>query len=1083
MILYFLPAAFALALIIGIYSLYDNRKVLKTNILIYLFSAVSMIWTASVWICFMDFAPSFRRAGLFAAEAATASMLPVITSILASKERSLKIGRYGEWIVLALYGFFMLFHCFGFFVTMEIQDGKALIVSGSDLIFYVYLAYHVLTVIFWVVLMFIMAYKSGFKREKVYAFLFFPLFGIGLYLFILRFTYPASRLGGCFAQTIVLVLCYVFSKQFNVRVVSETQVAGLMFSTVGTNYLFAGLQGDIFYANNSALDFFGMSLEAIQGKHLGDLFIFEKEPGTFGRRREQANVQDEYRAQAVYSGALCHISIIYRWDNWDELFCVIIKVEDITEREQLIRQMEQAKQKAEDAARAKNIFLANTSHEIRTPMNAILGMVELILRHEINQEVYEHAISIKQAGTSLLTIINDVLDFSKIESGKLDIVPSEYRFSSLINDCVSIIRMRITEKPLLFIVDIDAKLPDELIGDVVRVRQVMINLLSNAVKYTNKGHIIFSVTGEILPSAAEFFDTKETDDSAVASIEDGYEQIILTVKVSDTGVGIKEEDICKLFGEFQQLDSHREHSIEGTGLGLAISRNLCRQMGGDITVQSEFGKGSVFTVLIPQVIRENIPIAQVHNPETKPVLLYERKTIYEESLIASFESLGVQVKVVRESDRFFLELEGGQYSYAFVSASLADQTIRELHDLEKPAVPVILAGAGEISSSREAPVLNMPAYVIPIANVLNGKRMVNFPEKAAVRFTAPDARVLIVDDIQTNLIVAQGLLSLYRMDIHTAVSGAIAIEMVSERNYDLILMDHMMPEMDGIEATAKIRALEESRRKEKNARDFRPTPIIALTANAVSGMKEMFLQNGFNDFLSKPIEIPKLDEIVAKWIPREKKKVEGVFETAQNPAVPKGPAHLSIEGVDTARGIIMTGGSEEGYKNVLAVLYSDIEKRLEDFIKLAGRPEPLLFTKDEYANFTVQVHALKSALATIGASDLSLAAAVLEAAGKDGQQPIITEKLPAFIRDLKALNKAITPKSPDIAGDHGILTYSPALGDLRKALLAYDIGRINLLMKQLETETPATRKEILRLSELILLGDYREAAEFIEELP
>jgi signal transduction histidine kinase/CheY-like chemotaxis protein/HPt (histidine-containing phosphotransfer) domain-containing protein len=1078
LILYFLPMAFTLSLIIGLYSMYDNRRALKTNFTIYLFSALSMIWTASVWICFMDFAPSLRRAGLFAAEAATMTLLPLFTSAFVTTKigTKLKPNVYGAGILIGLYPVFMIFHCLGFFVSMEIQDGIPLIVSGKTPVFYAYLAYHVLTVLFWCVMTFVTAYKTGYKREKLTAFFVCPLYLAGLYFFLLRFIDPLSRPGGCFVQAIALVCFYVFFKNFNVRIVSETEVAELVFSRTGVVYLFAAQEGDIFYANNSALDFFGMDLKEIQNKHIKDLFIFEDEPLKFCRRREQDRI-NECRVLSANSGALCHISLIYKWDAWNELICVIIKVEDITEQEQLINQLEQARLRAEDAARAKNIFLANTSHEIRTPMNAILGMVELILRQKINQVVFEYAMSIKQAGTSLLTIINDVLDFSKIESGKLDIVPSEYQFSSLINDCVSIIRMRIAEKPLLFIVNIDAKLPDKLIGDVVRVRQVMINLLANAVKYTKEGSIVLSVTGEIILSSGEFQDTGEHNNFFLNFTGDGYDQVIIKVEVRDTGVGIREENIDKIFEEFQQMDSHREHSVEGTGLGLAISRNLCRQMGGDITVQSEYGAGSVFTAFIPQVIHENVPVAQVQDPETKPVLLYERQSIYEESLIASFKSLNVPAKAVPNLDMFFLELEREKYAYAFVSAPFADEVIRNLRVLENPVIPVILAGGEEISTSQETPVLSMPAYVISIANVLNGKQQQDLPGQATVRFIAPDARILIVDDIQTNLSVAQGLLSLYRMDIHTAISGAGAIEMVSRQNYDLILMDHMMPGMDGIEAVKAIRILNKS-----YARNI---PIVALTANAVSGMKEMFLKNGFNDFLSKPIEIPKLDEIVTRWIPREKKKYLGEWkgtEVLENQTAPGIP--LAIDGVDIQRGIAMTGGSEKGYRNILAVLGTDIRNRIPDFEKLAGIPENFPLAPEEFSTFTVQIHAIKSALASIGAFGLSKAAANLEAAGRDADRRFITEKLPAFIRNLQTLAERIEAacrpeETPREAGGRDITHLLPMLEELRQALLLYDIGRLNLLMNRLKAEGLPIRTEADRISELVLLGDYEDAAELI----
>jgi PAS domain S-box-containing protein len=1010
------------------------------------------------------------------------ALMPLIAGAFIQIGMKVRSGIWGAWILIGLYPVFMIFHCLGFFVSMEIQDGAPVFVSGKNPVFYAYLVYHILAVLYWCAMTIAAACKTGYKREKLTAFLVCPLYFTGLYFFLLRFTDPFSRLGGCFVQTAALVCFYVFLRRFNIRIVSEAQVAELVFSRVGIAYLFADRQGNIFYANNSALDFFGLGLEEIQNKHIENLFVFEDEPLNFCRYREQ-DKKYECRAVAVNSGALCHISLFYKWDIWGELICVVIRVENITEREQLIGQLEQARRKAEDATRAKDIFLANTSHEIRTPMNAILGMVELILRQKTSQVVFEHAMSIKQAGTSLLTIINDVLDFSKIESGKLDIVFSEYRFSSLVSDCVSIIRMRIAEKPLLFIVNVDAKLPDKLIGDVVRVRQVIINLLANAVKYTREGAIVLSVTGEILASTAGLKDGGEHDGSSPGSIEDGYGQVILKAEVRDTGVGIKEEDIDKIFEEFQQLDSHREHSVEGTGLGLAISRSLCRQMGGDITVQSEYGVGSVFTAFIPQLVLENMPIARVYDPETKPVLLYERRSVYEESLVASLKSLDVPVKAVQNLEMFFAELQEEQYVYAFVSAPFADETIRNLRILENPAVPVILAEGGEISASQEAPVLSMPAYVISIANVLNGKQQQDFPVKATARFIAPNARILVVDDIQTNLSVAQGLLSLYRIDIHTAISGARAIEMVSQQNYDLILMDHMMPEMDGIEAVRAIRALNKSY--------ARIIPIIALTANAVSGMKEMFLKNGFNDFLPKPIEIPKLDEIVTRWIPREKKKYLGEWKderetAAQNSAVPEIP--LAIEGVDVQRGIVMTGGSEKGYRDVLSVLYTDIRNRIPAFEKLAELPEKFPLTLEEFSAFTVQVHAMKSALASVGAFALSKDAAALETAGRDIDRSFVMEKLPAFIRGLKALAEKIKAavilpgEAQQQAGGGSIAPLLPVLEELRGALFSYDIGRINRLMKRLEAETSSTWDEVNRVSELVLLGDYEDAAELIEGL-
>jgi signal transduction histidine kinase/CheY-like chemotaxis protein len=520
---------------------------------------------------------------------------------------------------------------------------------------------------------------------------------------------------------------------------------------------------------------------------------------------------------------------------------------------------------ARRASLAKSDFLANMSHEIRTPMNAIMGMVELILRKDLNADVYEDALGIKRAGVNLLAIINDILDFSKIESGKMELLVAEYRLDSLISDCISIIRVKLTEKPLLFIVDVDSALPNEMRGDEIRLRQVLINLLSNAVKFTQNGHIALKVSAAL---PAEISETGNRIDKAGAAGRSSGRVIILKFAVEDTGVGIKNEDMDKLFSDFVRFDSHRNRGIEGTGLGLAISRQLSRLMGGDITVQSVYGEGSTFTASLPQEIKNPSPIAIVDQPGERFSLILENRTALASSFAYSLQNLGIPARILTEEEAFFRELEkpviGKMYPFVFVPGIFAEKTAKFIKDQEISTCLVAVLDLGDPIPAGNRRTLSLPVYTVSLANVFNGPAEERHREKSSTKFTAPDARILVVDDNRTNLMVAKGLLSPYRMNVTLCNSGREAIALAQQNRYDLIFMDHMMPGMDGIEATAAIRALEGDW--------FHDIPIVALTANAVAGMKEEYLSKGFSDFVSKPIEIPKLEEVMDHWIPQEKRR-------------------------------------------------------------------------------------------------------------------------------------------------------------------------------------------------------------------
>ena len=665
------------------------------------------------------------------------------------------------------------------------------------------------------------------------------------------------------------------------------------------------------------------------------------------------------------------------------------------------------------SAQMKSNFLANMSHEIRTPMNAILGMTELIMHENATDSVLTHVADIRSACRGLIAIINDVLDISKIESGKLEIVPAQYHISSLLLDIISIIKTRADKKVISFVTNIDATIPSELYGDELRIKQILVNLLNNAVKFTHEGQITFTVS---------------------STIEDGA--CLLTFAVTDTGVGINPEDIHKIFVLFQQVDTKKNRNIEGTGLGLSISKQLVEMMGGSLEVESEFGIGSTFTVTIRQPVANSQPMANLKHLERNFVLVYENRPAYLGSITHALDSLGCRYQLCSNRSEMHSLLEASSYDYLFIS-SLYVNTVQDIAAQKQPgAAIVVLNGDGNPYYKSNVISLAMPIHCLQLANILNDEyedlgHKVNSSHVADI--IAPKAKVLVVDDNAVNLKVAVGLLSLFKIQADTAPGGIRALEMVRETDYDLIFMDHMMPVMDGIDTTIAIRNLGEN---------YARIPIVALTANAIGGVKEMFKAEGLNDFLAKPIEMSKLNAILKKWLPVNTQQTREVSVLSEE-------AYAPISGVDTRKGVKNSGGNSEYYAEILVIYTTDTEDRLAEIMAY--------HREGNLKDLTICIHALKSASANIGADEVAGMAEELEAACKIGDTGYIDANLRRFTDSLALLlenirNSLNSPRTTDGAQDKAMdLDFlKSTLGEIEWHMEKLDLEAVENTVKKLQ---------------------------------
>jgi signal transduction histidine kinase/CheY-like chemotaxis protein len=680
----------------------------------------------------------------------------------------------------------------------------------------------------------------------------------------------------------------------------------------------------------------------------------------------------------------------------------------------IIIRISAAQLRADDMSQHKSSFLARMSHEMRTPLNAIIGMSELALRADNISKMTEYVDGIKMAGYNLLSLINDILDISRIEADSFQMPLVSYTLSSLINDVINVIRVQTAEKSITFCVNIDSGVPNHLEGDQTRVRQIVTNLLSNAAKYTYEGFIRFNVR---------------------FTWQDEW-HIVLIFEVADSGIGIKAENMKSLFTDFVRFDQERNRNVVGSGLGLAIAQSTCRAMGGDVLVSSEYGKGSVFTATIIQTVASNQVLAQVENPSQKQALCYEPDPFSADSLREIFENLGVPALMAKSKDEFFRELKENSWNFAFAPSDMTEDILLLIRENALPVVPAVLARKGETSSVQNISTILMPAWVVPVANTLNYQcQLPEHSRHKRISFTMPEVKILAVDDLKTNLKVIEGFLSLYEAHMDSALSGMEAISLVKNNRYDLVFMDQMMPEMSGVQATAAIRGMD--------GEYYRSLPIIALTANAMPGIDKLLREKGMSDYLSKPIEIVNLDKILKKWIPLSKQQRAGSFAGQEKPAILDG---YTVKGIDFPRGR-MRYGDDEAYLKILRSYASEISTLPE---KIRG------VTQETLGEYAILIHGIKGSCNSICAGELGQKAFDLEKAAKAGNMAFIQEKNEAFCAQLEITLKNLKEVLGSIEKPEPERRKIPApdpklLLALLEACKQYNISEMQKVLRDLES--------------------------------